>query len=152
MRFFHVLIISVCFIFYGNSTYAQKDCDPTLREYVYNKEWLRLKKDCLTVKGTIYTAKHEEDGNVNIRISLDEGQEHLVNDKNRSEQFGCLLAVPICVGSVTYPDAIDACEGFVNKIKIPKNGTHVRVTGTYVLNFQHGWYEIHPVSSIEIIP
>lgn len=145
-----LIIAFACFLFTGTMAFGQQ-CDPELRKHVYNEEWLRLKQDCLSVNGTIYTVKRENDGNVNVRIALDPGQESLVNEKNKSDQFGCLLVVPICVGSVTFPDAMDACEGFENKITVPKNGTHVRVTGTYVLNYQHGWYEIHPVSSIEVI-
>ena len=116
MRSITAFIVTASFLFPSVSAFSQKGCDPELRAHVYDKEWLRLKKDCLSVKGTIYTAKREDDGNVNIRLSLDPGQEKLINEKNISEQFGCLLVVPICVGTVTFPNAIDACEGFENKI------------------------------------
>jgi hypothetical protein len=31
-------------------------------------------------------------------------------------------------------------------------GRHVTVTGVYVTDMEHGWNEIHPVTSIVVIP
>ncbi len=47
-----------------------------------------------------------------------------------------------------------ACKNFTPKLRIPDQGTHVMVTGTYVQDNarNHGWREIHPVTSILPIP
>jgi hypothetical protein len=36
---------------------------------------------------------------------------------------------------------------------IPKNGTHVSITGKHVLDKEkgHGWREIHPVTKVEVL-
>jgi hypothetical protein len=58
---------------------------------------------------------------------------------------------PICVGTVTQPDAKASCQAFTNQVAIPKKGDHVAVTGTFVHDVEpgHGWMEIHPVTTIE---
>ena len=34
----------------------------------------------------------------------------------------------------------------------PPDGTHVQVTGTYTLDKNHGWMEIHPISVLRVTP
>ena len=46
-----------------------------------------------------------------------------------------------------------ACQDFHQNIEVPPVGTHVELTGSYVLDKEHGnWAEIHPVTSITTIP
>jgi len=46
-------------------------------------------------------------------------------------------------------DAIAAYANFHQNIKLPTVGTHLTVTGSYVLDQGHcGWAEIHSVTSI----
>jgi hypothetical protein len=48
---------------------------------------------------------------------------------------------------------ISACQDFHQNIVIPPIGSHVNITGSYVLDKEHGnWAEIHPVTSITKIP
>ncbi len=43
------------------------------------------------------------------------------------------------------------CDGFSQHVYTPNMlGSHVRVTGAYVTDMEHGWTEIHPVTSITI--
>jgi len=43
------------------------------------------------------------------------------------------------------------CNGFSQDVYTPDMlGGHVRVTGAYVTDMEHGWTEIHPVTSITI--
>jgi hypothetical protein len=65
-------------------------------------------------------------------------------------QLGDLVVEPICQHSITQADAIPpACSNFHQDINIPEVGSHVNVTGSYVLDKEHdGWAEIHPVTSI----
>jgi hypothetical protein len=68
-------------------------------------------------------------------------------------QFGDLVLEPICMNRVTQLDAISACQNFHQNIDIPAIGSHVEVTGSYVLDNEHGkWAEIHPVTSITKLP
>jgi hypothetical protein len=57
------------------------------------------------------------------------------------------------MNEVTQTSAISACKNFHQNIYIPPVDTHVQVTGSYVLDKEHGkWAEIHPVTSIIKIP
>ena len=101
--------------------------------------------------GTIELLRKEADGDYHILLKLDTGQNNLLNEKNYEEQKGCLVLEPVCVNKVTQKDAIKSCEDFVNKVYIPHTGEHVKVTGSYVLDKEHGWMEIHPVTKIETV-
>jgi Protein of unknown function (DUF3761) len=46
---------------------------------------------------------------------------------------------------------VSACAGYKNSMSIPPVGTHVSVTGPWVLDLDHGWLEIHPVSSFGLV-
>jgi hypothetical protein len=64
-----------------------------------------------------------------------------------------IVVEPICQHSITQTDVIPACSNFHQNINIPEVGSHVNVTGSYVLDKEHnGWAEIHPVTSILEIP
>ena len=77
---------------------------------------------------------------------------NLTNQGNVVHQFGDLVLEAICQNPVSQPDAISACTNFNQSISIPRAGTHVSVTGSYVLDSQHaGWAEIHPITSITVI-
>ena len=50
-------------------------------------------------------------------------------------------------------DAKNACGNFFQNISIPAIGSHVRVTGAFVIDEgAGGWPEIHPVTSFVSIP
>ncbi len=127
-------------------------CDSTLWDHVYNAERLFVVEKCKKVNGYIRYIRSEKDGDFHILLELDKGQEKLINGKNIARQKGCLVVEPVCAARVTQPGAEASCGTFVNRVKIPPAGTHVTVTGTYVLDKHHGWMEIHPVTGIEIIP
>jgi hypothetical protein len=61
---------------------------------------------------------------------------------------------PICFQQkIKDPEAKQACGDFFQNINIPPKGTHVRVTGAFVIDRgAGGWTEIHPVTSFEPIP
>jgi hypothetical protein len=42
-----------------------------------------------------------------------------------------------------------ACDGYAETLVLLPGGSHVRIVGTYV---QDKWMEIHPVTSIAVIP
>ena len=106
-----------------------------------------------SVLGVIESKRVEKDGDYHIRVKLDPPFSNLINSANMKNQFGDLVVEPICVNRVTQADAISACQNFHQNISIPSIGSHVNITGSYVLDTEHGnWAEIHPVTSITKIP
>jgi len=145
---------AVLFLAIAVSAIAQK-CDASLWQHVYHPERLQVLKKCVVVTGVIVHSKEEKDGDRHIQLKLDPQFSDMLNARNKAAQGGNLVIEPICVGAVTQSDAVTACKGFHSKIVIPKPGQRVRVTGSFVLDIEnpgHGWQEIHPVTSIEVIP
>ena len=91
-----------------------------------------------------------EDGDVDMQVALDPPFGTLVNDSNRTKLNGWLQVEAVCQAPVIrFSEA--ACAGFTGTVAIPADGTHVRVTGSYVIDTNHGWMEIHPVSRITVL-
>jgi hypothetical protein len=90
---------------------------------------------------------------ITILVKLDGQYADLINEENVQHQHGDLVVETVCQRPVTQQDAISACLNFeTNHIDIPPVGSHVMVTGSYVLDLQHGgWAEIHPASSIVVL-
>jgi hypothetical protein len=130
-----------------------EQCDESLWNHVYNPGRLQVVEPCKTVTGIIESIKTETDGDYHIRLKPDPQFSNLINSANVNGQYGDLVLEPICVNPVTQPDAISACQDFHQNISIPPIGSHVQVTGSYVLDNQRGgWAEIHPITSISEIP
>jgi len=134
-------------------------CDHSLWSHVYAgtfasaQDRLQVIQDCVSVTGTIETALPEADGDFHIRLRLDPEFRSMLNAKNRSGQHGTLVVEPICMNSVKQKDTKNehVCDGFSQGVYTPDmRGSHVRVTGAYVTDMQHGWNEIHPVTFIGI--
>ncbi len=106
-------------------------------------------ESCITVTGIIDSIRTERDGDLHIRLKPDPPHAHLVNPANQENQFGDLVLEPICIGKVTQATAISACQNFHQDIDIQPVSSHVQVTGSYVLDKEHGeWTEIHPVTTM----
>lgn len=137
-------------------------CDETLWSHVYHPTRLVVKQPCATVTGTIVDAskgaepdgvRHEADGDTHGWLKVDPGFEDLLNPGNLSNEGGNLVFEIVCEFKVTQADAIPACTNFKNAIKIPPVGSHVQIVGSYVRDTNHAqWMEIHPVTSITVIP
>jgi len=123
-------------------------CDPALWRHVYHPYRLHVISACTTVTGIIEAARKEPDGDYHILLKPDRAG--IVNSVNVSQQHGDLVLEPVCENPVTQADAIAACSGFMGDVRVPPDGTHVSVTGSYVLDADHGWMEIHPVSRITV--
>jgi hypothetical protein len=143
-------------------TVATGVCDDSLWNHVYHgtfaaaKDRLQVMKPCITVTGTVMSAPPEADGDYHIRLKVDPEFQDLLNAKNNSGQHGFLVVEPMCEVKPTQQDTIDegVCDGFKQMIfkRSTTIGKRVRVTGVYVEDMEHGWREIHPVSSITVIP
>ncbi|MES1217312.1 MAG: hypothetical protein ABUT20_17495 [Bacteroidota bacterium] len=125
-------------------------CDPEIWKHVYNPTRLKVIKECITVSGVITESHTEADGDHHLLLKPDAGQENLLTRKNLKNKKGNLVIEAICVNNITEKKVGDACKGYVNHIKIPSLGAHVRVSGSLVLDTHNGWNEIHPISKIEI--
>jgi hypothetical protein len=68
----------------------------------------------------------------------DRGSWHLLNRRNYLAQGGTLVVEVIPAARTQVP--------------IPAIGAHVRVTGAYVTDLEHGWREIHPAWQIVPAP
>ena len=118
-------------------------------DHVYNPYRLVVQDPCKTASGTVMFTRREADGDWHIGLSLDAGQESLLNAKNLTDDQGDLVVEVICALPITQADAVSACSGYANTIPIPTVGSHISVVGPYVLDADHGWMEIHPVWSLD---
>ena len=132
---------------------SSDQCDQSLWDHVYNPSRLQVVDYCRTISGTLESIRTERDGDFHIRVKLDSQFSDLINSANINGQFGNLVVEPICVNKVTQTSAISACQDFHQNIEVPPIGSHVEITGSYVLDKEHGsWAEIHPVTSITTVP
>ena len=137
-------------------------CNADLWKHVYHPHRLIVKQDCISVTGKIVDAtkgkkpdgvRHEGDGDTHGWLKLDPEFENLLNSGNLSDEEGNLVFEIVCKFPVKQADAKTACKGYQADIAIPPVGSHVRIVGTYVQDTFHAqWMEIHPVTSITVVP
>jgi hypothetical protein len=147
------------------STTPSTECDASISAHVYHPTRLIVKQECIAVTGTIVDAtatqskhqpdgtRHEPDGDTHGWLKVDAGFENLLNSGNTNDEDGNLVFEIICRFPITQTDAKAACQGYTDQISLPPVGSHVRIVGRYVQDTFHGqWNEIHPVTSITVIP
>jgi hypothetical protein len=136
-------------------------CDVSLWAHVYHgrfpsaEDRLQVINPCLTVSGIIVNARQEKDGDWHVRVDLDAEYGFLLNQANLEKQYGYLVLEPICSNPVSQSDTLaeGVCDGFSQAIfTTDLIGKRVAATGAYVIDRQHGWMELHPVTSIVPIP
>ena len=141
----------------------QGTCDQSLWSHVYNPTRLIVKQQCITVTGTVVDAtngkeadgvRHEADADTHGWLKLDSQFDDLLNPGNISNEGGNLVFEIVCkFVPPTQEDAKAACAGYTSPLTIPPVGSHVQIIGTYVRDTNHAqWMEIHPVTSITVIP
>lgn len=123
-------------------------CDDTLWTHVYNPSRLARLSACITVKGIVEESVIDPDGDQHFLLKLDADQKALLNKRNIKKKNGDLVVEIVCANPTSMKKARKACRGYTNRIPLPVVGSHVAVTGTYVLDSHNGWTEIHPVSKI----
>jgi uncharacterized protein YraI len=142
---------------------ASASCDASLWQHVYNPQRLIVKQQCVVVTGKFVDAtagkepdgvRHEEDGDTHGWLSVDAQFRNLLNAGNTSDEGGNLVFEIVCKFPVTQADAKASCPStYHTPVKIPPVGSHVQIVGTYVQDTNHAqWMEIHPVTSITVIP
>jgi hypothetical protein len=125
-----------------------------LTKHVYHPDRLVEQKGCVTVKGIVRWKKAQPDGDIHYRLEVTSPGDDWVNKKNID---GFLVFEPVCMskikpkknGQLNKP-ALAACKGFHQTFKLPNKGDKVEITGIHMLDKDHGWLEIHPVTAIKI--
>lgn len=131
----------------GNSAAHRSGCGAALWGHIYHPDRLHVVHQCMTVRGTVQELRWEADGDLHILLATRPG---LVNSANDEYEHGDLVLEEICQGRVTQADAVAACQDVPRRPAIPSVGDKVTVTGSYVLDADHGWMEIHPVTSLTV--
>jgi uncharacterized protein YraI len=148
---------------HGSATDSSAQCDASLWAHVYNADRLIVHAQCIAITGTIVDAtngkqhdgvRHEKDGDTHGWLKLDASFDTLINNGNRSKEGSNLVFEIVCRFHVTQNDAKAACPAsYHTSVTLPPVGSHVRMVGSYVMDNNHDkWMEIHPVTSITVIP
>lgn len=147
----------------SSTTDDSAQCDESLWDHVYHPQRLIVQQKCIAVTGTIVDAtngrnadgvRHEADGDTHGWLQVDSQFSNFINDGNTQYENGNLVFEIVCKFSVTQADAVASCpSAYQTPVQLPPVGSHVKIVGSYVQDTNHGkWMEIHPVTSIEIIP
>ena len=126
-------------------------CDASLWKRVYNPTRLEQVKECITATGTVTESNADDDGDQHFLLKLDKGQKELLNKRNAKKKNGNLVVEIVCANPVLLKKVKKTCAGYKNTVMVPRAGSRVRVTGTYVIDGHNGWAEIHPASRVELI-
>jgi hypothetical protein len=120
---------------------------------VYAPSRLKVVDTCRIVTGVVHDEHQNEDGDVDVRVTPDPGYESVLNDANRTKLDGALQVEAVCQAPIkaTETASESACGSYQGHVIIPPVGAHVQVVGSYVLDTNHGWMEIHPVTAINIL-
>ena len=102
---------------------------------VYHPERLQVLAPCRIAVGGVVQVRHEPDGDLHIDVALDGAYSSLIDEANRSEQHGALVV------------EFMARDG--GHLPAPAVGDHIRLTGAWVDDTDHGWNELHPVWSVQ---
>jgi len=134
---------------------------------VYLPFRLHVKNDCVTVGGTVDCLRHEDDGDIHIRLRVDPAYRRLLTPANALQQCpghaGPHLVVEIIPQHGHLPFLTNSASrgGFVTP-PAPAVGDHVTVTGPLVWdsNALHdliypgknvaNWAEIHPAWNVTV--
>ena len=145
-------LVTLVFLPADSHSSAQKPaCNASMWTHVYNPARLQKLANCITATGVVEESTADDDGDQHFLLKLDPGQGQLLKKKNRTKKNGDLVAEIVCANRIKLKKAKAACAGYSNQIALPAIGTHVKVTGSYVLDTHNGWTEIHPVSRIDVI-
>jgi hypothetical protein len=165
------LAIIICIGF--SDAYAQSGiCDTSYWNHTYLNNRLKVYDSCVTVTATIYLLDPPfltGDGDYYIYTTPDSAYAWMVNYRtpsflkyclgtDSSAKFtGKLNVEEVCKGTITDggTDGVienAACNGFNDTVYLPNIGEHVKIIGPFIYDTVHCWNEIHPVSTMVVIP
>jgi hypothetical protein len=109
---------------------------------------------CKTVTGVLHFVTKEPDGDAHLRLDVDPEFKSMLNAAS-SKEHDMLVIEFMCVKSPSQKDAKKegVCKNHWKQTLYNSNmnNKRVQVTGAYVTDQEHGWTEIHPVTSITLI-
>jgi hypothetical protein len=154
---FFVLLVLVVLLVAAKLHYAGRApvklpasaCNAGLWTHVYQPERLKVVEPCTAAEGRITSVFPSTDGD--LHIGLDPEQKSVLNLINATHAHRRLIVEAVCDHPASGKEAAAACAGFISPVKAPKVGEHVRVIGTFVIDSDNGWTEIHPVTRIEVL-
>lgn len=124
--------IFIILLFLSQQTFAQL-------KHVYSPQRFRFIKDSVTFTGKVTkVTPYQKDGDLHFNLK--------VNDSTT------IICECICQNRSPIPKVKKACIGYYKKFKRPRVGSKYRVTGYYVWDKLHKWYELHPVYKIKKLP
>lgn len=127
----------------------EKYCDRSLWDHVYSPSRLFIIQPCVEINGVIERIDQMADGDNHIYFKPDQSYPKLINIFNQIFAGSNIIGEVVCLKTDKIEkEAKEVCEGYVNKIEVPKVGSHVKMYGFYVLDKGVGWMEIHPVSGM----
>src|SRR5712691_10112380 len=95
----------------AGSTSSSTCSDPaSISSHVYHPYRLQTVKSCITASGTVDRVIEEADGDVHVRLNLDQAYSNLTNSANDQYQYGDLVVEIICVTQPSQTDAIPSCQ------------------------------------------
>src|SRR5438876_9339524 len=103
---------------------------------VYHPERLEVLAPCRLAAGTVRRISHEPDGDLHVEVALETPYSALLDEVNRTQKRGRLVVEFMPRDGGHLPE--------------PGDGEHVRLTGAWVDDTEHGWNELHPVWSVQI--
>jgi hypothetical protein len=128
---------------------AAESCDASLWNRTYLPERLKVLDACVAVEGQVGEIHSESDGDMHIRVHVD--QKRALYLVNRMHLRGDIVVEVVCEHPPKGQAAAAACAGYQSQVTIPHPGDRVRVTGSWVVDTENGWTEIHPATRIEVL-
>ena len=110
-------------------------CPSEPRLGVYQPQRLHVLRPCTWARGDVLSVTCMDDGDVHVGLLPDRTSRHLINRRNRTQEFGQLVT-EIVLGQ---------------RFPIPEVGEHLAMFGTWVLDADHGWNEVHPIWAIRYL-
>lgn len=136
--------------------FASDGCtdDPAgyLKKRIWNAKRLEIIEPCVTITGVVTAVRPILDGDLHVHLRPDPQFAGLVNEKNIQARGGNLILEPQCFWAMWRRNSTGPCKNRGYSMRIPKTGTRVRVTGTFVFDRDHGWNELHPIFKLECLP
>jgi hypothetical protein len=142
-------------------------CDLSLYKFVYNDDNDdRLKKvfagtSCMSMTGIVQASESGDDNadsDLVADFALDPDYTKFLNNfnllpKSAKGNDGNMVAEAICQGTLKLDIVKKSCANFTGaRLILPPSGTHVKITGIVVTDQIHGWRELHPITSIIVLP
>lgn len=122
-------------------------CDASLWDHVFTPKRLIIVEPCVVYRGILVLPVPQFDGDYHIMIRPDPGFESF-EPSQPLFNVEVMCVVPVLKSAA----AAETCASWHQDIVIPPPGAHVEIVGAYVMDGSHGWHEIHPVTSITVLP